>query len=74
MDDVQPPPRTDSSKRLVVLLMAFGTWCLWAPAALLWIFGTGPLGLLMAAVVIAAAVPLVERAAKGLPGPWRNRL
>ena len=54
---------------MAVVVMVLGTWCLWAPAALILVFGAGPLGLLMALVVIVAAVPFLERVARTWRGP-----
>jgi hypothetical protein len=70
--EAEHPPHQDRAKRLAVLAMVFGTWCVWAPAALIYVFGAGPLGLLMALVVIIAAVPFLERVARSWQGPRRG--
>ena len=70
--DAESPHSHDKAKRLAVVAMVLGTWCVWAPAVLIYVFGTGPLGLLMAVVVIVAAVPFLERVAKTWQGPRRG--
>ena len=67
--DGDAPQERDGAKRLAVVVMVLGTWCFWAPAALIFVFGAGPLGLLMALVVIVAAVPFLERVARTWRGP-----
>jgi len=67
--DADSPQSPDRAKRLAVVVMVLGTWCFWAPTALIFVFGAGPLGLLMALVVIVAAVPFLERVARNWRGP-----
>lgn len=70
--DADAPPPPDRAKRMAVVVMVLGTWCVWAPAILIAVFGAGPLGLLMALVVIVAAVPFFERVARTWQGPHRS--
>ena len=70
--DADSPQQHDRAKRMAVVVMVLGTWCVWAPAALIYVFGAGPLGLLMALVVIVAAVPFLERVVKTWDRPRKG--
>jgi hypothetical protein len=67
------PHEVEGMKRLLIVLVAFAMWTVWATAALMFFLGVTPISVLLAGFAIVGVTPVLGLISRTWLGPWRDQ-